>query len=82
MSRQLEKLLERQRKLEAEIAAAKVREAAGRRLLVIAKKAGADQIEDDAYWQSVFSRAVADYATRLVQQPAPLVVASPPPEEA
>lgn len=68
MSRQLEKLLEQQRKLEAAIAAAKKREAVGRRLLAIAKKVGADLIEDDAYWHGVFSRAIEDHQRLSSQQ--------------
>lgn len=83
MSRQLEKLLEQQRKLAEEIAAAKKREAFGRRLLAIAKKAGADLIEDDAYWQTIFARAVEDYQkqVQVQQQVVPLVIETQEPEE-
>jgi len=61
----------------------KKREAFGRRLLAIAKKAGADLIEDDAYWQTIFARAVEDYQKQVqVQQPVvPRVIETQEPEE-
>lgn len=59
MDRQLQKLLEKQRELEDQIAAAKKREAFGRRLLEMARKAGVLEIEDPDYWQDVFAKAVA-----------------------
>ena len=59
MNKQLQKLIEKQRKIEEQIAEAKRREAFARRFTEIARKAGALEIDDENFWKEVFAQAIS-----------------------
>ena len=65
MNKHLQKLIDKQRALESQIAEAKRREAFGRRFLGIAQKAGALCIEDEEFWKKSLEKLVATHASTV-----------------